>query len=85
MAALPIGFRFAVTKDPVEQAPPGLGHQIIGAAKDGRLDELLGLCQEWVGHPEVINEKFNYMVRHEHDREINVDHEISTNSNQTYA
>jgi len=53
--AAQIGFRFAVTKDPDEQAPPGLDKQIFDAAKEGKLDELLGICQEWAGHP-VIGE-----------------------------
>ena len=44
------GFRFAVTKMADEQAPRGLGRQIFGAADKGKIDELLGLCQEWAGH-----------------------------------
>jgi len=44
------GFRFAVTKAADEEAPPGLDKQIYDAAARGKLDELLGLCQEWAGH-----------------------------------
>jgi len=48
------GFRFAVTKAADEQAPPGLDEQIYNAAQNyGKLDELLGLCQEWAGHPVI--------------------------------
>ena len=46
----PRGFRFAVTKAADEQAPHGLDEQIYDAANIGKLDELLGLCQEWAGH-----------------------------------
>ena len=44
------GFRIAVTKAAGEQAPPGLDKQVWDAAKQVKLDELLGLCQEWAGH-----------------------------------
>jgi len=44
------GFRFAVTKDTNEQAPRGVDKQIYDAAYKGKLDELLGLCQQWAGH-----------------------------------
>ena len=44
------GFRFAVTKAAGEQAPRGLDKQIYDAADKGKLDVLLGLCQEWAGH-----------------------------------
>jgi hypothetical protein len=51
----PRGFRFAVTKPADEQAPPGVDKQIFDAAEGGKLDELLGLCQQWAGHT-VIDE-----------------------------
>jgi len=50
VAALPRGFRFAVTKAVDEQAPPGLDKQIFEAARYGKLDELLGICRDWAGH-----------------------------------
>ena len=53
VAALPRGFRFAVTKAADEQAPPRVDKQIFDAAAGGKLDELLGLCQQWAGHPVI--------------------------------
>ena len=44
------GFRFAVTKAADEQAPNGVDFQIYNAARTGKLDVLLCLCQEWAGH-----------------------------------
>jgi len=49
----PRGFRFAVTKTPGEQVPYGLDKHIFDVAARGNLDELLGLCQEWAGHPVI--------------------------------
>jgi hypothetical protein len=53
----PIGFRFAVTKAADEQAPRGLDKQIWDAARNGKLDELLGLCQQWAGHKVIDSAK----------------------------
>jgi len=61
VAALPRGFRFAVTKAADERAPRGVDKQIYEAAKKGKLDELLGLCQEWAGHA-VIDSYQDYKV-----------------------
>ena len=55
------GFRFAVTKAADEQAPPGLDKQIWDAAANGKLDELLDLCQEWAGHA-VIDAYNSFLV-----------------------
>jgi len=46
----PRGFRFVVTKAADEQTPYGVAERIHNAAYEGRLDELLGLCQQWAGH-----------------------------------
>jgi len=48
------GFGFAVTKAADEQAPLYVKKHIFNAAEQGKLDKLLGLCQEWAGH-EVID------------------------------
>ena len=58
----PIGFRFAVTKAADARAPRGLDKQIYDAAANEKLDELLGLCQEWAGHA-VIDAYKNYVSR----------------------
>jgi len=50
IAAATRGFRFAVTKAADEQAPLGVDEQIFNASRYGKLDELLGLGQEWAGH-----------------------------------
>jgi len=55
----PRGFRFAVTKAAEEQAPPDLDKQIYDAAREGKIDELLDLCQEWAGHPVIDAYKNN--------------------------
>jgi len=49
----PRGFRFAVTKSACEPVPHGVDKQIYDAAKEGNLDTLLRLCQEWAGHPVI--------------------------------
>jgi len=66
------GFRFAVTKAADEQAPPGLDKQIFEAAKEGKIDELLGLCREWAGHPVI--DAYKEDVR-------SIDTNINANSN----
>jgi len=49
----PKGFRFAVTKAASERAPRSVNENIYEAAKEGNLDELLGLCKQWAGHPVI--------------------------------
>jgi len=69
VAALAVGFRFSVAKAVNEQAPPGLDKQIYDAADKGKLDELLGLCQQWAGHA-VIDAYKNKVI-----------HDTNTNTN----
>jgi len=67
-----LGFRFAVTKSADEQAPPGLDKQILDAAEGGKIDELLGFCREWTGHPVVdtfsneVSQDTNTNKKHDH-------------------
>jgi len=58
------GFRFAATKavDEEETYPYDVKMQIYKAAEKGKLDELLGLCQEWAGR-RVIDPWHNVSTR----------------------
>jgi len=53
VAALPRGFRFAVSKAADEQAHRGVDKQIYDAAKEGKFIALLDLCQQWSSHPVI--------------------------------
>jgi len=67
----PRGFRFAVTKAADEQAPDGVDRQIWNAAYKGKIDELLGLCQEWAGHT-VIDADKEYVVSQDTNTNTNI-------------
>jgi len=53
----PRHFRFAVTKAADEQAPYQMKWHLYDAAKQGKLDKLFFLCQEWAGH--AVIDAFN--------------------------
>jgi len=63
-------FRFAVTKAADEKAPRGLDKQIYDAAEAGKIDELLGFCQEWAGHAVI-----------DAGKDENVSQDTNTNTN----